>query len=118
MRDEDKVLLCKLVVKAVAADREILGEEADLVDRVFDHYGMSERRLELLESVNEPLDPLLDQLAESQSPEEIVAAAALAVGIDGEIAEREMALLESLAEVIGMDDDEFDRVIDEALATE
>ncbi|MCA9520833.1 MAG: hypothetical protein KC609_07665 [Myxococcales bacterium] len=117
MRDEEKVLLCKLVIKAVAADHEIQGEEADLVDRVLLHYGMADKRLELLKSVNDPLEPLLAELAESQSPEEIVAAAALAVGIDGEIADREMVLLERLADVIGMDDEEFSRVIDEALAS-
>lgn len=116
MRTSDPVLLCKLVVHAVAADRVIDPQETALIDRLISHFELDESQREaILLSVNEDVEPLLAALLESPSRDDLIAAIALAVAVDGVIEERELAMLERVANAAGMTSDELDDLIAAAM---
>ncbi|MCA9522604.1 MAG: TerB family tellurite resistance protein [Myxococcales bacterium] len=119
MEAYDRLQICRLVSMAIAADGEVVDSELELLDRLMDYYQVDrDERMRIMRREYD-FDPtvLTREVKSEEGKAELLGALALAISVDGKIAEPERWLIDRVAATLGVPDAEVERLIGEALAS-
>ena len=118
METIDKVEICKLVAGAIMADLQITDTEREFLDKLMERYELSDsqRQTVLARNIDESPEAALEQLASEEARNELLVELALAVAVDGEISRPERDILDRVAKVLDVTEEEMALMLKAALA--
>jgi uncharacterized membrane protein YebE (DUF533 family) len=119
MTEEARVSILHIVASVILADGMITDAEHDFLERLSGSLGLdAEQRKKVLSHVNidEPIDPIVAKITEDTDKVEALRQAAGAMLVDGDIARPERALLERMADTLGVGTAMVQDVINQAKA--
>ena len=114
---KDQVQICKVVAQAILADGRLNDEERALLNELMDRYGLddAERRDVMARNIDDDPAALAAGIEALETKNALLVELAMAVAADGALSPAEKDLITSVAEVLGVPQDEVDGLIKTAL---
>lgn len=118
MEKADKLQICKVVAQAILADVQITDAERDLLDKLMDRFELDpgERRDVLNRNLDDDAAEMAKGIQDADSKNQLLVELALAVAVDGSISAPERALLDKVAEALGVTAEDLDLMIQAAIS--
>ncbi len=114
----NKIEICKIVASAILADAQITDEEREFINKLMDSYelGPADREQILARNIGEDLETGVQKLRADGSHNELLVELALAVAVDGEISSSERKLLNRVADLLEVTQDDLDLMLKAAIS--
>ena len=118
MNQSDKIQICKIVAQSILVDGQITDEEHNMLTRLMERYGLDEEQKRDVLGRNLDDDPgkMAEEISDYESKNELIVELALAVATDGEISSSERKLLDNVAKVLKIEQDDLELMLKAAIA--
>jgi uncharacterized tellurite resistance protein B-like protein len=115
---EDKIQICKVVARAVLADGQLTDTELSFLDRLMGKYGLDDeqRKDVMARNIDDDVVEMTEQISGLESKDALLSELAKAVAVDGEVSSSEKSLLSDVAQALGVEQDELDKLVETALS--
>jgi uncharacterized tellurite resistance protein B-like protein len=118
MSIEDRIQVCKVVAQAILADAQITDAERRLLEDLMERYGLdaAQKKDVLARNLGDDPAAMAATIEGVTSLNELLVELALAVAVDGVLADQERRLLLQVAKVLDVTEPELDLMVKAALA--
>jgi uncharacterized tellurite resistance protein B-like protein len=113
----EQVKICKVVAQAILADGQLSDDERALLDELMQRFELdaAERKDVFARNIDDDPAPLAVGIESAEGKNTLIVELAMAVAADGALTRAEKDLLKSVADTVGVPQDELDQLVKTAL---